>query len=37
MSTDTFPQTTPHLAATRKNLAPQVHDAFTAFGKSQRP
>ena len=31
MSRDIFPQTTPDLAATRKNLAPHIHDAFTAF------
>ena len=33
MSRDIFPQTTPDLAATRKNLAPHIHDAFTAFSK----
>ena len=31
MSRDIFPQSTPDLAATRKNLAPHIHDAFTAF------
>jgi hypothetical protein len=31
MSKDIFPQSTPDLAATRKKLAPHIHDAFTAF------
>jgi AhpD family alkylhydroperoxidase len=30
---DIFPQTTPDLAATRKKLAPHIHDAFTAFSE----
>jgi len=33
MSKDVFPQSTPELAATRKKLAPDIHDAFTAFSK----
>jgi AhpD family alkylhydroperoxidase len=33
MSKDIFPQTTPDLAATRKKLAPNIHDAFTAFSE----
>ena len=33
MSKDIFPQTTPDLAATRKKLAPHIHDAFTAFSE----
>jgi len=28
-----LPQTTPELSATRKKLAPQIHDAFTAFSE----
>jgi alkylhydroperoxidase/carboxymuconolactone decarboxylase family protein YurZ len=31
MSKDILPHVTPELAATRKRLAPDVHDAFTAF------
>jgi AhpD family alkylhydroperoxidase len=34
MSRDIFPQTTADLAAARKNLAPRIHDAFTAFSES---
>jgi AhpD family alkylhydroperoxidase len=30
---DIFPPATPELATTRNNLAPHVHDAFTAFSK----
>jgi AhpD family alkylhydroperoxidase len=30
---DIFPQTTPELAATRKRLAPDIHDAFTTFSE----
>jgi AhpD family alkylhydroperoxidase len=33
MSRDVLPQTTSDLAATRRNLAPHIHDAFTAFSK----
>ena len=33
MSKDIFPQTTPDLAATRKKLAPNIHEAFTAFSE----
>ena len=33
MSKDIFPQTTPDLAASRKKLAPHIHDAFTAFSE----
>lgn len=33
MPTDIFPQTTPELNATRKKLAPAIHDAFTAFSE----
>lgn len=28
-----FPRMTPDLAATRKKLAPHIHDAFTAFSE----
>ena len=31
MPKDIFPQTTPEIAARRKQLAPDVHDAFTSF------
>ena len=31
MPRDIFPHATPDLAAMRKRLAPQIHDAFTAF------
>jgi AhpD family alkylhydroperoxidase len=33
MSKDILPHATPELAATRKRLAPDVHDAFTAFSE----
>lgn len=33
MPRDIFPHTTPELAATRKKLAPGIHDAFTAFSE----
>ena len=33
MAKEIFPQATPELAATRKRLAPGVHDAFTAFSE----
>jgi AhpD family alkylhydroperoxidase len=33
MSIDIFPQTTPAIAARRKQLAPDIHDAFTAFSE----
>jgi AhpD family alkylhydroperoxidase len=33
MSRDIFPHTTPDLAAARKKLAPDIHDAFTAFSE----
>ena len=33
MANDIFPQTTPELAATRKRLAPDIHDAFTTFSE----
>ena len=33
MAKDIFPQTTPELAATRKRLAPDIHDAFTTFSE----
>ena len=31
MPKDIFPQPTPDLSATRKRLAPGIHDAFTTF------
>ena len=31
MPNDMFPQSTPALLATRKKLAPAIHDAFTSF------
>jgi len=31
MPHELFPQATPELAQTRRSLAPQIHDAFTAF------
>ncbi|MGH8165703.1 MAG: carboxymuconolactone decarboxylase family protein, partial [Woeseiaceae bacterium] len=34
MSKDMFPSSTPDLAAMRKKLAPEVHDAFTNFSKA---
>lgn len=33
MSKEIFPQATRELAATRKKLAPEIHDAFTAFSE----
>jgi hypothetical protein len=33
MPNDLFPQTTPELAAHRKQLAPDIHDAFTHFSE----
>ncbi len=33
MTKDIFPQTTPAIAARRKQLAPDIHDAFTAFSE----
>jgi AhpD family alkylhydroperoxidase len=33
MAKDIFPQVTPDLAATRKRLAPDIHDAFTTFSE----
>jgi AhpD family alkylhydroperoxidase len=33
MAKELFPHATPELAATRKRLAPEVHDAFTAFSE----
>jgi AhpD family alkylhydroperoxidase len=33
MPDDILPQSTPALAAKRRDLAPQVHEAFTAFSK----
>ena len=33
MPNDIFPQTTPELAAHRKQLAPDIHDAFTHFSE----
>ncbi|AMN47165.1 alkylhydroperoxidase [Steroidobacter denitrificans] len=33
MPHDLFPHATPELAAVRKNLAPHIHDAFTAFSE----
>ena len=33
MPKDIFPQTTPALAATRKKLAPGIHEAFTSFSE----
>jgi AhpD family alkylhydroperoxidase len=34
MSAEVFAKSTPELAATRKALAPDVHEAFQAFGKA---
>lgn len=34
MPKDIFPQTTPDIAAHRKQLAPGIHDAFTHFSES---
>jgi len=33
MAKDIFPQVTTELAAKRKSLAPQIHDAFTTFSE----
>lgn len=33
MPKDTFPKSTPDLVAMRTRLAPQTHDAFTAFSE----
>jgi AhpD family alkylhydroperoxidase len=33
MSSDVFPQATAAMSARRKALAPETHDAFTAFSK----
>ena len=33
MPTEIFPQPTPELAARRKQLAPDIHDAFTNFSE----
>jgi AhpD family alkylhydroperoxidase len=33
MSKDIFPQTTPAIAARRKQLAPGIHEAFTTFSE----
>ncbi|MEO7773187.1 MAG: carboxymuconolactone decarboxylase family protein [Steroidobacteraceae bacterium] len=33
MEQEIFPRTTPELTATRKKLAPHIHDAFTAFSE----
>ena len=33
MATDIFPQATSQIAATRKGLAPDIHDAFTTFSE----
>jgi AhpD family alkylhydroperoxidase len=33
MSKDVFPHPTPAIAARRKQLAPDIHDAFTAFSE----
>lgn len=33
MAKDIFPKSTAELAATRKKLAPDIHDSFTAFSK----
>lgn len=33
MLKDVFPQTTPEIAARRKQLAPEIHDAFTSFSE----
>lgn len=33
MPKDIFPHTTPALAATRKKLAPDIHEAFTSFSE----
>lgn len=33
MTRETFPQTTPQLATTRRNLAPEIHGAFSSFSE----
>lgn len=33
MPSDIFPLATPELAATRRSLAPEIHDAFTVFSE----
>lgn len=33
MAREVFPQSTPELAATRKQLAPDIHDSFTRFSE----
>ena len=33
MTTDIFPQQTPEIAARRRQLAPETHDAFTSFSE----
>ena len=33
MATDIFPQPTAQIGARRKQLAPEIHDAFTSFSK----
>lgn len=33
MSNDLFPHPSPALAATRRKLAPEIHEAFTAFSE----
>ncbi|MGQ0834173.1 MAG: carboxymuconolactone decarboxylase family protein [Gammaproteobacteria bacterium] len=33
MSKEMLPHTTPQLAATRKQLAPDIHEAFTSFSE----
>lgn len=33
MTRDIFPQTSPAIATKRKQLAPDIHDAFTAFSE----
>ena len=34
MTHDVFPQATAKMSARRKALAPEIHDAFTEFGKA---
>jgi AhpD family alkylhydroperoxidase len=33
MPNEIFPQTTPEIAARRRQLAPDIHDAFTSFSE----
>jgi AhpD family alkylhydroperoxidase len=33
MATDIFPQPTPEIGARRRQLAPEIHDAFTSFSE----